>query len=95
MKIFSKRERPKSKYKFGGTQVCKAEEVRKHFVNPKIECLWLVCKLHYLQFGFQIYRGSRSQMFFGIGALKDFVLKIKAFKPAILLKRDSNISAFL
>ena len=74
MEIFSKRERPKSKHKFGGTQVCKAEEVRKYFVNPKIECFWLVCKLHYLQFGFQIYGGSRSQMFFGIGALKDFVM---------------------
>ena len=27
---------------------------------------WLVCKLHYLQFGFQKYRRSRSQMYFGI-----------------------------
>ena len=25
------------KHKFGGAKVCKAEQVRKHFVNPKIE----------------------------------------------------------
>ena len=25
------------KHKFGGAKVCKAEKVRKHFVNPKIE----------------------------------------------------------
>ena len=68
----SKQERRKSKYKFCGTKVCKAEEVRKYFVNPKIESFRLVCKLHYLQFGFQIYRSSRSQMFFGTGALKNF-----------------------
>ena len=35
--MFSKQERHKSKYKFGGIKVCKAEEVRKYFVNPKIE----------------------------------------------------------
>ena len=74
MKMFSKQERGKSKYKFGGTKVCKAEEVRKYFVNPKIESFRLVCKLHYLQFGFQIYRSSRSQMFFGTGALKNFAM---------------------
>ena len=74
MEMFSKQERGKSKYKFGGTKVCKAEEVRKYFVNPKIESFRLVCKLHYLQFGFQIYRSSRSQMFFGTGALKNFAM---------------------
>ena len=31
------RERRKSKRKFGGTKVCTVEEVRKYFVNPKIE----------------------------------------------------------
>ena len=31
------RERHKSKHKFGGTKVCKAEDVKKHFVNSKIE----------------------------------------------------------
>ena len=72
--MFSKQERRKCKYKFGGTKVCKAEEVRKYFVNPKIESFWLVCKLHYLQFGFQIYRNSCSQMFFGTGALKKFAM---------------------
>ena len=37
LKIFSIRERRKSRHKFGGTKVCEAEEVRKYFVNPKIE----------------------------------------------------------
>ena len=45
LEMFSKQGRRKSKYKFGGT---KAEEVRKYFVNPKIESFRLVCKLHYL-----------------------------------------------
>ena len=27
----------KSKHKFGGAEVCKVEQVRKCFVNPKIE----------------------------------------------------------
>ena len=40
--------RLKSKYKFGATKVCKAEEVRKYFVNPEIESFRPVCKLHYL-----------------------------------------------
>ena len=35
--MFSKREGLKSKHKFGGAKVCKVEEVRKYFVNPKIE----------------------------------------------------------
>ena len=35
--MFSKRKRRKNKHKFGGTKLCKAEEVRKYFVNPKIE----------------------------------------------------------
>ena len=39
LKIFSIRERRKSRHKLGGTKVCKAEEVRKYFVNPKIEIL--------------------------------------------------------
>ena len=37
LEIFSMRERRKSKHKFGGTKLCKAEELRKYFVNPKIE----------------------------------------------------------
>ena len=35
--MFCIREKPKSKHKFGGTKICKAEGVRKYFVNPKIE----------------------------------------------------------
>ena len=73
--MFSKQEKCKSKYKFGWTKVwSKAEEVRKYFVNPKIESFRLRCKLHYLQFWFQIYRSSRSQMFFGTGAFKNFAM---------------------
>ena len=35
--INSMHERCKGKRKFGGTKVWKVEEVRKYFVNPKIE----------------------------------------------------------
>ena len=35
--LFSKREGCKSKLKFVGVKVYKAEEVRKYFENPKIE----------------------------------------------------------
>ena len=37
LEIFSMGEGRKNKHKFGGTKVCKAEDVRKHFVNSKIE----------------------------------------------------------
>ena len=33
----SMQEKCKRKHKFGGAKVCKAEQVRKYFVNPKIE----------------------------------------------------------
>ena len=45
MKMFSMRERNKRKHKFVETKVCKADEVRKYFINPKEsfgECLNLV-----------------------------------------------------
>ena len=45
--MFSKQERRKNKYKFHGTKVCKAEEIRKYFVNPKSESFRKVWKLHY------------------------------------------------
>ena len=98
--MVNKQERRNSKYKYGGTKVCKAEEVIKQVVNPKIESFRLACKFPYLQFGFQIYRSSRSQMFFRTGALKnfamlEFLIKLPAFVHAILLKRDFNIGAFL
>ena len=35
--MFSMQERRKSKDKFGETKVCKAEKVRKSFINPKSE----------------------------------------------------------
>ena len=35
--MFNMGERSKSKQKFGGTNVCKAEEVGEYFVNPKIK----------------------------------------------------------
>ena len=50
LKIFSIRERHKSRHKFGGTEVCKAEEVRKYFVNPKIEIegfSYIICSLDF------------------------------------------------
>ena len=73
MYVFSENN-SKANINFGGTKVCKDEEVRKYFLNPKIESFRLVCKLHYQQFGFHIYRSSRSQMFFGTGALKNFAM---------------------
>ena len=91
--MFSKQERRKSKYKFGGTKVCKAEKVRKYFVYRNIEDFLLVCKLHYLQFGFQIYRSSRLQLFFGTGALKNlamlefFVNKVADFQACNFIKK--------
>ena len=33
----SMREKSKSKHKFGGAKVCKTEQVRKCFVNLKVE----------------------------------------------------------
>ena len=45
LEMFSKQERRKRKYKFGGTKVCKAKEVRKYFVSPGTESFRLVCKL--------------------------------------------------
>ena len=33
----SMREKCKGKHKFGGAKVCKAEQVRKYFENPKTE----------------------------------------------------------
>ena len=43
LNISSFRERRKSRHKFGGPKVCKAEEVRKYFVNPKTEIEVLSC----------------------------------------------------
>ena len=37
LEMFSIQERHQSKHKFGETKVCKAKEVRKYFINPKIE----------------------------------------------------------
>ena len=37
MEIFSTEGRSKGKHKFGGTKICEAEGVRKHFINPKTE----------------------------------------------------------
>ena len=37
MEMFNTQKRRKSKHKIGETKVCKAEEVRKYFVNTKIE----------------------------------------------------------
>ena len=37
LEVYSMQERRKSKHKFRGTKVSKAEVVRKYFVNSKIE----------------------------------------------------------
>ena len=48
------REKHKSKRKFGGAKVSKNEQVRKYFVNPKIEnevfsyyINYIICSLHF------------------------------------------------
>ena len=96
-------EKRKSKDKFGEAKVCESEQARKYFVNSKIEneVFQVVCKLHYLQFAFQKYRSSHSQMYFRIGALKDFtmfpekhlcwsllLINIQASTPVTLLRTD-------
>ena len=50
LKAFSIRERHKRRNKFGETKVCKAEEVRKYFVNPKTEIevfSYIICSLDF------------------------------------------------
>ena len=50
LKIFSIRERRESRHRFGGTEVCKAEEVRKYFVNLEIELKvfsYIICTLDF------------------------------------------------
>ena len=69
--MFSKQERRKNKYKFDETKVCKAEEVRKYFVNPKIERFWLVCKFIVWISDIQTQWYMLPSMFFRTGALKN------------------------
>ena len=54
LKIFSTRERRKKRHKSGGTKFCKAEEVRKYSVIPKIKinvfsyCVnYIICSLDF------------------------------------------------
>ena len=50
LKVFSIRERRKSRYKFGGTKVCKAEEVTKYCANSKTEIevfSYIICSLDF------------------------------------------------
>ena len=48
LEMFSMRKRRKNKHEFGGTKVCKAEEVRKYFVNSKIENeIFIICSLDF------------------------------------------------
>ena len=72
--MFSKQERRKNKYKFDETKVCKAEEVRKYFVNPKIERFWLVCKFIVWISDIQTQWYMLQSMFFRTGALKNFAM---------------------
>ena len=54
LEMVTMQEGHKSKHKFCGTKVCKAEEVRKYFVHPKIEnenfgwCVnYIICSLDF------------------------------------------------
>ena len=61
----------------GGTNVCKAEEVRKCFVNSKIELKFqLVCKLHYLQLEFQKYLMNTLFITYENDEWRHFVVRI-------------------
>ena len=67
----------KSKHKFGGANVFKAEQVRKHFVNPKIENEVFGQYLNYIIYSLD-FRDTevvvRRCSYFGIGALKNFAV---------------------
>ena len=63
------REKRKSKHKFVGTKVCKAEQVRKHFVNPKTEdevfgqyANQIICNLDYRNTEVVVRRCTSEQM---------------------------------
>ena len=56
-------EESKSKLKFDEKKVCEAEEVREYFINPKIENLWLVCKLSYFQLKLQKFHASLVKIY--------------------------------
>ena len=71
LEMFSEQERGKSKNKVGGTEVCKAEEVRKYFVNPKIEgfplCVnYIICSLDFRYAEAVVRRCSSEQVLFKI-----------------------------
>ena len=77
----------------------KTEDVRKYFVNPKIENDVSGWRVNWL-FGFQKYgRRSRSQMFFRIGIPKKFTRKHLCWsfflRRDYLFKRGFSIGAFL
>ena len=58
LKTFSIRERHKRRNKFGETKVCKAEEVRKYFVNPKTEIevfSYIICSLGFKNISFAFF----------------------------------------
>ena len=81
LKIFGIWERSKSRFRSGGTKVWKAEEVGKYFVNPKIGNFQLVCKLQYLQFGFQKY--LMSSLFIGCENDEWYHFVVDTSSPAI------------
>ena len=99
--MFSKQERRISKYKYGGTKVCKAEEVRKHIANPKIESFRLVRNFIIRSLDCRyteavVLRCSSEQVLLKISQCWNFFLiKLRVFRLAILSNRDSNIDAFL
>ena len=70
MEVFRKQERCKSKLKFGGIKVRKAEEVRKYFENPKIGnevfgwCVdYIICSLDFRNTEAVVRRCSSEKIF--------------------------------
>ena len=86
LKIFSIWERRKSRHKFGGTKVCKAEEVRKYFVNPKIEIkvlCYITCSLDFKNISCTLFSLHMKTM---NGVVSSYILLLAFIGDVILLR---------
>ena len=71
--MFSMQQRCTSKHKIGGIKVCKAEELKIFFVNPKTEtevfgyCVnYIICSLDFRNTEAVVLRCSSEQVFLNI-----------------------------
>ena len=79
-------ERRKSKDKFGETKVCKAEKVRKSFINPKSEnnvsgqCVKnIFCRLYFRNAAVVIRRCSSEKIFLNISQENTCVIGLQIY----------------